>query len=373
MLKDIADNVIMPNYADLAAKTAEFSKDGGSLANYCAAIGTDTEASTRTTAQTEWKTVMAAIQRTETHPVGPAGNNSDSLRNRIYSFAGQHLNTCELDQSVILSEEADFELATRSSNQRGHGALEYLLFNDTLTHTCAAIIPSTQTWDALSETDRKTKRCAYGKLLAADISAASTTVNNAWKADGSDYRADFIASGNAGENIQALSDALIVMMDKQAKDRKVSYPVGIKAECPTISCPEQTESKYSETSFDNVKNNVQSFIDVYKGGTGSGFDDLITDADFADTASSIETTAQAVITAITNNSGTSIYDQATAINDATTDGACTNAYGAPDPVTAGYSACSIAGLLKRVTDLLKIDFVTIVNVNLPGSVQSDND
>ena len=39
-----------------------------------------------------------------------SGNNSDSLRNRIYAYAGQHLNTCELDQSVILSEEADFEL-----------------------------------------------------------------------------------------------------------------------------------------------------------------------------------------------------------------------------------------------------------------------
>ena len=164
------------------------------------------------------------------------------------------------------------------------------------------------------------------------------------------------------------------MMDKQAKDRKMSYPVGIKAECPTTSCPEQTESKYSETSFENVKNNVQSFIDLYKGGTGSGFDDLIIDAgNPADAGTNIETTSQAVITAITNNSGTSIYDQATAINDATTDGACTDAYANPDPVTAGYSACSIAGLLKRVTDLLKIDFVTIVNVNLPGSVQSDND
>ena len=76
----------------------------------------------------------------------------------------------------------------------------------------------------------------YGKLLAGDISTASATVNDAWKADGSDYRADFIASGNAGENIQALSDALIVMMDKQAKDEN-ELPVGIKAECPTISCP----------------------------------------------------------------------------------------------------------------------------------------
>ena len=209
--------------------------------------------------------------------------------------------------------------------------------------------------------------------MAADITLASEAVNLAWKADFSNYRADFIASGSTGENKQALSDALINMMDKQAKDKKISYPVGIQAACTAISCPDQTESKYSETSFENVKNNVQSFIDVYKGGTGSGFDDLITKAGFASTAESIETSAQAVITAIDNNSGTSIYDQATAINDATSDGACTNAYASPEPVTTGRSVCSIAGLLKRVTDLLKIDFVTIVNVNLPGSVQSDND
>ena len=373
MLKDIADNVIMPNYADLTAKSADFSKTDGSLANYCAAIGTGTETSTRTTAQTEWKTVMAAIQRTETHALGPAANNSDTLRNRIYSFASQYLNTCELDQSVILSENADFVLAERSSNQKGHGALEYLLFNDTLTHSCAEIIPTTENWNAQSEIDRKTKRCNYGKLLAADIAEASASVNSAWKADGSDYRADFISEANAGANVQAMSDALIVMMDKQAKDRKLSYPVGIKQECSTISCPENTESKYSETSFENVKNNVQSFIDLFTGGTGSGFEDLIIDADFAATATNIETTAQAVVTAITNNSGTSIYDQASSITDATTEGACTNAYGAPDTVSADYSACSIAGLAKKVTDLLKIDFVTIVNVNLPGSVQSDND
>ena len=363
----------MPNYADLATKTADFSKAGGSLANYCAAIGTATEASTRTTAQTEWKTVMAAVQRTESHALGPVATNSDSLRNKIYSFGSQYLNTCELDQSVVLSENSDFVLAERSSNQKGHGALEYILFNDTLTHTCSSVFTATQDWDALSETDRKTKRCNYGKLLATEITEASASVNSSWKSDGSNYRADFISEANAGANLQALSDALIIMMDKQAKDRKLSYPTGIKQECSTVSCPENTESKYSETSFENVKNNVQSFIDLYKGGTGSGFDDLIIDADFAATATNIETTAQAVVTAITNNAGGSIYDQATAITDATTDAACTEAYANPEPVTAAYSACSIAGLAKKVTDLLKIDFVTIVNVNLPGSVQSDND
>ena len=109
-----------------------------------------------------------------------------------------------------------------------------------------------------SENDRKAKRCAYGKLLAADISTASATVNDAWKADGSDFRADFIASGNAGENIQALSDALIVMMDKQAKDRKMSYPVGIKAECPTISCPEQTPTNKTMNRYFFITSTIPS-------------------------------------------------------------------------------------------------------------------
>jgi hypothetical protein len=40
---------------------------------------------------------------------------------------------------------------------------------------------------------------------------------------------------------------------------------------------------------------------------------------------------------------------------------------------SSLDACSITGLLKRITDDLKIDFVTIVNVPVPGRVQSDND
>ena len=65
--------------------------------------------------------------------------------------------------------------------------------------------------------------------------------------------------------------------------------------------------------------------------------------------------------------------QALAIDDSSKQEACTNAYVSHDETYENYSGCALTGLLKDVTDILKIDFVTIVGVNLPGRVQADND
>ena len=140
MLRGITNNAIFPNYEAQATAITNFAASTGSLAAYCDAIGTDNEASTLTTVQNEWKTVMATIQQAEPHAVGPIAVNDDSLRNRIHSFANHDLQTCSLDQAVIKQNEADFDLATRSSNQRGFGArssisclIQHLLHNVPLT------------------------------------------------------------------------------------------------------------------------------------------------------------------------------------------------------------------------------------------------
>ena len=52
---------------------------------------------------------------------------------------------------------------------------------------------------------------------------------------------------------------------------------------------------------------------------------------------------------------------------------CTNAYTNPDTVSEAFPMCTLYGLVKRIVDSLKIDFVTIVNVDIPGGSQSDND
>jgi len=372
MLTDIADKVIIPNYEALATAATAFAADTGSLATYCGAIGTADEATALDSAQTEWLGVMAKIQITEPHAVGPAGANDDTLRNRVLSYANVDLNTCSLDQSVTQQSNADFDLSTRSSNQRGFGAIEYLLYSTALSHSCAPQITATTGWNDLSEAARKTQRCTYAQSLATDVANAATTISNEWSTTDGDYRATFVAEDSAGSSLQALTDVMIIHMDKEAKDRKIGIPTGVKAECSSYSCADLIESPYSETSLTNLRNNLVGFRELFNGSDGQGFDDLMADADFADVATSMQTKISDAIANI-DAATVSLNDQATAITDETTASACTNAYGSPDTSSTDYSACSLTGLLKRITDVLKIEFVNVVGVNLPGSVQSDND
>ena len=52
---------------------------------------------------------------------------------------------------------------------------------------------------------------------------------------------------------------------------------------------------------------------------------------------------------------------------------CMNAAANPDVASELLPACTLYGLIKRVVDDMKIDFVAILNVNLPGGTRADND
>lgn len=371
MLVDIADKVMIPNYTALSAATDALSAASG-VDSYCSSIGTAGEAAAQDAVKLVWQDAVNAMQKTESHAVGPIANNEDTLRNRIHSYANTDLGACSIDRSVVAQGSSDFDLGVRSSNQRGLGAIEYLLFNPVLTTNCAPQITETSEWDELSSTDKKTQRCSYASKLANDIASAASTVLSSWEVSGDDYRGAFVSEGNAGESLQTLTDAIIVHMDKEAKDRKVGIPTGVKEECSSFSCPALVEFPYTETSSAAIKNNLQGFRSLFTAGDGKGLDDLITARGYPDvTASLLEKTDAAI--ANIDAATVSIFDQATAINDAATETQCTNSYVSPDTQSTNYSACALTGLMKRITDVLKIEFVTVLEVNLPGSVQSDND
>jgi predicted lipoprotein len=371
MLVDIADKVMIPNYTTLSTATLALSASTG-IDTYCSSIGTSGEAAAQSAVKIVWQDAVNSMQKTESHAVGPIANNDDTLRNRIHSYANVNLGACSIDRAVVAHTDADFDLSVRSSNQRGLGAIEYLLFNTTLTTSCAPQITETSSWDALTTTDQKSQRCTYASKVATDVAAAASSVLTSWQASGNDYRATFVSEGNAGASLQALTDVIIVHMDKEAKDRKVGIPTGVKEECSSFSCASLVEFPYTETSSSAIKNNLQGFRSLFTAGDGKGLDDLITERGYPDvTASLLEKTDAAL--ANIDLATVSIFDQATAINDASTETQCTNSYVSPDTQSTNYSACALTGLMKRITDVLKIEFVTILEVNLPGSVQSDND
>ena len=136
MITQIVDEVIIKHYQTLSENASSFSVGEESIASYCSAIGTDQETSRRDIVQDQWRSLMADVQATELHVVGPAADNGGALRNRLHSYSEGPLSTCGVDLSVVLAEDDSFDIKTRSLNQRGMGAVEYLLFNPVLDHTC---------------------------------------------------------------------------------------------------------------------------------------------------------------------------------------------------------------------------------------------
>lgn len=81
LMVNLVDNIFIPNYQATATLANTFSADSGSLATYCASIGTADEATSLSAAQTGWSTLMDSVQKTEMHVVGPALRNDEALQN----------------------------------------------------------------------------------------------------------------------------------------------------------------------------------------------------------------------------------------------------------------------------------------------------
>lgn len=372
MLANYADNVIVPNYQNAAQHSAELSGSGGAIAGYCDAIGTANEGSALAAVQQQWRDTMDAWQLTELHQLGPATENSGALRNRVLSFSrGNPLSTCGVDQAVVLAAtDSNFNLGSRAANQRGLGAVEYLLFNDDLTHTCPSQIQETADWDQRPETERQQLRCDYARVLAEDIDDAATTLVDAWVVDAGNYRSTFINPANAGDSTKALSDALFYL-DTETKDAKLGIPLGISASCSQPSCPGVAESRFAQHGLQNVEQNLLSFRQLLTGGTGLGFDDIIAQAGVPSVTELMLSNTNAALAEIDAMSD-SLTTQTQSITDPADESACATAADSPDGAR-DIPACNLYGYIRRITDTLKVGFVAAVDVDLPDRAQADND
>ena len=206
--------------------------------------------------------------------------------------------------------------------------------------------------------------------LAGDVAYASQSIYDEWTDADSPYRTEFLAEGSRNENFQQITDALFYI-ESYTKSGKLAIPLGLDPKCSSMTCANLVESSYSETSLRNIKVNTQEFLRIFNGGQGVGFDDLIADAGFADIANRFKNQSADVISKV-DEIQTSLSTQLATILTANEEATCINAQANPDDESV-LDVCSLAGLIKRITDDLKIDFVAVVNVPVPGRVQSDND
>ena len=301
--------------------------------------------------------------------VGPAGvmgdvSGGEDLRLQIYSYP--LVNPCRVDQELVEGAYADTSaFSNELVNVRGLDAVEYLLFNDGQTNACAPQndINSTGSWNGIVG-QLAERRADYAASAAAILSSHADLLVRAWEPAEGDFLAELAQAGNGSGTyasdqaaLNAVSDALFYV-DKETKDMKLAVPAGL-SDCIADSCPYALEHALSGFSKQAIIDNLEGVRMVFTGGPRGesknlGFDDWLIAV--GDPSLAIDMVDK--------------LDAAVAAAEAIEHERLTDALADPadlERVRALYHA------VKAFTDILKADFITMLDLELPKAAEGDND
>lgn len=359
----IAENVMLPNYR-------AFSERAAALETAIAAWNASGSEADHDGAKVAWRAAFESWQRTELHQLGPAGMNNAvpggmDLRDEIYSWP--LVNRCRVDQETTETAYASKEaLAAEAVNVRGLAAIEYLLFAEGTGNACAvnASLNTSGAWTALGDEGVRSRRRAYAETASALVHDAAERLVTAWEPSGGDFVGALKTAGSGGSlftssqtALNAISDALLYF-ESAVKDMKLATPGGLSTECAVTTCPDRLESPIARVSKEGLVANIRAFRELFEGGpdTGAfGFDDLLTEAGAEALAAQIHADLDAAEAAAVAVPGT--FEEALAPGN-----------------TSGRDAfIAVHTAVKKVTDELKTEFLTVLDLSLPQRLESDND
>jgi predicted lipoprotein len=357
MLANIAEKVIFATYEQFAAAAAQ-------LEQATAAHAAQPSATTLKAAQQAWRGAMKLWQRLEVMQVGPAAPmklpGGKDLRDKIYSWPS--VNRCAVDQELVKGEYTDPSVfAGKLVNVKGLAALEYMLFYEGSSNACApqSLINTDGSWKAI-EPSLFDKRAQYGKTLAQLVKADAEALREAWKPSGGDFLGEMTRPGklfgeDAHKALNSLSNAMFYV-DTRTKDLKLAVPAGL-SNCDTPTCPQALESRFAAFSKTEIRENLSALQLMFHGGASFdakalGFDDWLIAVGANQLSSQMAADIAAALAAVD------------AIEEDDLADALKNDKKSVEDV---YFA------VKRITDNLKSQFITVLNLELPMSAATDND
>ncbi|MCO7223339.1 imelysin family protein [Pleionea sp. CnH1-48] len=370
LLTHLTNNVITPKFNEFETVANSLEQ---AVSTYCQSEqgfnnGSITEQqrdTDRTSAQNAWLTSMNQWQQIEVMQLGPLIANQSLLKNNIYSWPV--VSTCAVDQDVAFFNAGNingtpYDISNRVFTRRGLDALEYLLFNTNLAHSCTANTAPAG-WDALTDAARREQRCQFAVAVAGDIANSAQQLLDAWggangyaqsllnaaNAPGSDFN-------NVHEAVNRISDGMFYI-DSIAKDAKLGIPLGLfDNSCQQNVCPEDRESQFANHSLQNIRNNLVSLRTLFTGEVTNsqvtlGFDDFLVEEGASATATNM-------LNAINNAIANIDTYQATLGDTLQNDSA---------QVQATHDQ------VKAITDQMKADFINQLSLELPATSAGDND
>lgn len=355
---NLGENVVAGTLAEFVDATAALRVATSSLAAARMGGGGDLGA-----AQAAWRSAMTIWQRAEVMQFGPAGAGTDvrggqDLRAEIYSWPTA--NACRVDQELVAKSYAAADFFTRSLVDRyGLDAIEYLLFHDGADNNCPDRVEINEqgTWGMIAADELQRRRAIYADAAAGHLVQSAQKLHRAWAKDGGNF-IDAMVTAGSGSTVytdphHVLDDMFVAIfyIDLKTKDAKIAIPSAISADCTTNTCPDRLESRWAKHSKENVRANLEGLLAVIAGGDGPGLDTLLKAVGAPELAASMESETRAAIAAVD------------ALQPSFVDALASDR----DTVRAIHTA------VRKVTDLLKSQFVTVLNLKIPDEGAGDND
>ncbi|MGC4087317.1 MAG: imelysin family protein [Polyangiaceae bacterium] len=326
------------------------------------------DAGARQAARDAFLVAMDSFQVLEVFRFGPAARVADDpagkdLRDQMYAWplGGR----CNIETQIVSEGYSSATFSTSLINLRGMGALEFLLFYEGNDNTCPDYSPINVqgTWLALGEAGLRQRKALYAQAVAENVLENARELSRAWQASGGDYRQQLIGAGVGQSQLYATTQAALnavsnalFYVEVEDKDLKLGVPLALSPDCLAASCPEALESRYARSSARNIANNLRGFQRLFwgcgaTGSTSLGFDDWLRAVAADNLESRMSSAFQGAAVAI---DGIDRPLEDLLLSE-------------PTRVRGLYDA------IKVLTDLLKSEFVSVLELELPKSTEGDND
>ncbi|MCP3057473.1 imelysin family protein [Myxococcus sp. K38C18041901] len=343
----------------------EFHTTSTALSQAVTAWAAQPDATSLAQAKTAYHAAMDSWQVAEVMQVGPAAPRGAAggaeLRDNIYSWP--LVSRCAIEEQIVSKGYEAPGFPTSLVSRRGLYALEYLMFyagEDTACQGTSPIVAQ-GTWAALSTEERASRKRAYAAVVAREVDLKAAQLVKAWAADQDNF-SNTLATAGSGNTVfptsqaalNSISDAMFYF-EREGKDLKLARPLGMR-ECSTDTCPEHLESQFAHRSKANLRANLKGFRLLAEGCdenyTGTGFDDVLK-------AAGAEALAQKMVDRIVAAEAAFPAIEEEDLHQAL----------AQDKA----SVRALHDAFKGVTDVLKTELVTVLDLELPQSVEGDND
>jgi sterol desaturase/sphingolipid hydroxylase (fatty acid hydroxylase superfamily)/predicted lipoprotein len=355
MLAAMGDNTLAV-YRSLAG-------DATTLVDATQAFAQTPNETTRKAAQQSWSTLMIDWQQAELlryGPLAPVGTPGGlGLRDEIYSWP--LVARCPIEEQIVA--QGYQTITNLTVDLRGLAAMEYLLFFTDTTNQCgnSSAINAQGTWAALSADELTKRKAAYAYAAAVDVAARTASLVSAWE---NGFLGELKTAGHGSTlfvtqqiAIDTVAQALFYA-DTHLKDRKLGVPLGL-VDCPVAGCSLAPESEWAGIGKQHLSWNVQGMRLLLEGAPPPampnatlGFDDYLEGVGAASIAAELRADDLAALAAI---------------------GALPDAPLAQTLANNPAALIAVYDSLKELTDLIKMDLTTTLQITAPTRVEGDHD